>query len=151
MSIMPPLPTRLVSNFSFRIYTKKAWESYIFARPDAQASHASKSRTRNMQRPTHIWQHPLLHYGTMGELSLYAGIYCGFSWLGYWIASSSVNQSVSKRLFQYICPPVRLSARLPFRHCKDNQNLALWVWFSREKVEYDAKKCRFRKILRKVE
>lgn len=79
MSIMPLLPTRLVRKFSFRIYTKKAWESYIFARPDAQASHASKSRTRNMQRPTHIWQHPLRHKGTMGELSLYAGIYYGFS------------------------------------------------------------------------
>ncbi len=37
MSIMPLLPTRLVSNLCFRIYTKKAWESYIFARPDAQA------------------------------------------------------------------------------------------------------------------
>jgi hypothetical protein len=37
MSIMPLLPTRLVSNIKFKIYTKKAWESYIFARPDAQA------------------------------------------------------------------------------------------------------------------
>jgi len=41
------------------IYTKKAWESYTFARPDTQASHASKSRTRSMQRPTHIYQQPL--------------------------------------------------------------------------------------------
>ena len=71
MSIMPPLPTRLVSNIKFRIYTKKAWESYIFARPDAQASHASLSRTRSMQRPTHIRQHPLSHEGTMGESCLY--------------------------------------------------------------------------------
>ena len=151
MSIMPLLPTRLVSNIKFRIYTKKAWESYIFARPDAQASHASLSRTRSMQRPTHIWQHPLHHYGTTGELSLYAGIYCGFSWQGYELRVRASIKALVNAYSNIYVRKASLSARFPFRRCKDSENPSLSVQFLEKKNEFDAKNWRFRRILRKVE
>ncbi len=37
------------------------------------------------------------------------------------LRDSGVTQSVSKRLFQYICLLVHLSARFPLRRCKDSE------------------------------
>lgn len=103
-----------------------------------------------MQRPTHIWQHPLCQKHNGRVVSIRRHLLRLLMTWGLNLLDSSVNQSVSKRLFQYICPLVHLSVRFPFRRCKDRQNLVLSVCFSWKKKEYDAKKCRFRKILRKV-
>ena len=60
MSIMPLLPTRLVSNLCFRIYTKKGvGVIHLCSSRHLSSRMLLTSGTRSMQRPTHIWQLPL--------------------------------------------------------------------------------------------
>ena len=106
-----------------------------------------------MQRPTHIWQQPLRQKHNGRVVSIRRHLLRLLMTWGLNLLDSSVNQSVSKRLFQYICPLVHLSVRFSFGHCKDKQNLSLAAWFlkkscwktqkSADFVKYYGKLCGF--------
>ena len=80
MSTMPLLPTRLVSNIKFRIYTKKGVGVIHLCSSRRSSSSMLPSQDRETCRGPRIYGNiPCATMDTTGELSLYAGIYCGFS------------------------------------------------------------------------
>lgn len=126
MSIMPLLPTRLVSNIKFRIYTKKGVGVIHLCSSRRSSSSMLPSQDRETCRGPRIYGN--IHCTTMAqrENCLYTQASTAASRdVRLNLRDSGVTQSVSKRLFQYICPLVHLSDGFPFVRCKDSKNLAL--------------------------
>jgi len=77
--MMPLLPQGWLVISVLGYIRKKAWESYIFTRPDAQALACSPVKIEKYAEAHAYMATSYALQGAKGELSLYAGIYCGFS------------------------------------------------------------------------
>lgn len=152
MSIMPLLPTRLVSNIKFRIYTKKG-VGVIHLCSSRRSSLACFQVTNEKHAEAHAYMATsLAPLWTQRESCLYTQASTAAS---HDLAIElRVRASIKALVNAYSNIYVRkasLSARFPFRRCKDSENPSLSVQFLGKKNEFDAKNWRFRRILRKVE
>ena len=151
MSIMPLLPTRLVSNLCFRIYTKKS-VGVIHLCSSRHLSLACSQVKNEKHAEAHAYMTTTLAPKAQRENCLYTQASTAASHdLG---VELRVQVSIKALVNAYSNIYVRkasLSARFPFRRCKDSENPSLSVQFLGKKNEFDAKNWRFRRILRKVE
>ena len=129
MSIMPLLPTRLVSNLCFRIYTKKS-VGVIHLCSSRHLSLACSQVKNEKHAEAHAYMTTTFAPKAQRENCLYTQASTAASHdLGVELRVQVSIKALVNAYSNIYCPPVLLLGRFPFRRCKDNQNQPLFVRF----------------------